>query len=187
MSVRRAACENASRLILRRPRFARGFGLRPKKRVKETKGQRVHIPSHSSLKQRTENPFRREKSLYRRTPALPEQRSRYHAFEVPLGEALHQQPKFPSSKKFPPLPMREPPGNAEKPEVFVPFQLGSSEDEDFIWAPWSVPRQPVSLASEEVMPNSISRVIHSPSVGTCQPLGHKPRESSTAYQLYRRP
>ena len=42
--------------LARAPRFARGFGLTAEKRVKESKGQRVHIPSYSSLKQRTEKP-----------------------------------------------------------------------------------------------------------------------------------
>ena len=45
----------------------------------------------SSLKQRTENPYRRPLS-YRSTLSLPELRKRLHAPDVPPGEALHQTP-----------------------------------------------------------------------------------------------
>ena len=83
-----------------------------------------------------------------------------------------------------PFGFRKPPAKPEKPLVFVPSQDGESSGEDFICVPWSVPRQPVPFASDSLIPNSISSVINSPSVGTCQPVGHKPRASSTAYQLY---
>ena len=69
-----------------------------------------------------------------------------------------------------PFGFRKPPAKPEKPLVFVPSQDGESSGEDFISVPWSVPRQPVPFASDSLIPNSISSVINSPSVGTCQPV-----------------
>ncbi len=67
-----------------------------------------------------------------------------------------------------------------KPEnrsVFVPSKTGSVPGETFILR-LIVPRQPVPLPQIHSSQVHLS-VIHSPSVGTCQPVGHNPRASST--------
>lgn len=58
----------------------------------------------------------------------------------------------------------------------MPVHAGSSVDEA------------ISLVMAALGPPSmVNKAVQSSSVGTCQPVGHSPLESVTAYQLYKRP
>ena len=95
--------------------------------------QTKHHSFHSSRTQRTENSFR---WVFAYRPTLPSSdlSSRPQAFEALFGEALHQQPRLFTVLKLR-LLRRYPPRSPEKPLLFVPFHLGASEEEDFIFSP----------------------------------------------------
>ena len=68
-----------------------------------------------------------------------------------------------------------PPGKPEKPLELVPLKLDQPKSV-FIWPP-----------AIDSPPRASIITDHSSSVGTCHPIGQRPRTSSTAYQLYNRP
>jgi hypothetical protein len=75
-----------------------------------------------------------------------------------------------------PLELRRPPGKAVKPVEFVAPVFGGPQAPEAGWAAVLFNAPPATPDP----PRLVSRVVHSPSVGTCQPVGHKPLLSVTA-------
>ena len=90
-------------------------------------------------------------------------------------EEDHQPPSKAKSKK-PPTLFRRPPGRAVKPEEFVAPVFGGFQPPGVGCIAVLFNAPPATLDP----PKWFSRVVHSPSDGTCQPVGHKPLLSVTA-------
>ena len=78
--------------------------------------------------------------------------------------------------KGPPIASRRPPGKPENPLEFVPLPPAYHPYVVFISVPAigrACREEPSLFASDSPIPSAISNVIHSPSVGTCQPVGHQ--------------
>ena len=84
-----------------------------------------------------------------------------------------------------------PPGRPENPVELVAPVLGEIHSEEVLlrFPPTfeAAPLPSSKSSSDTGTPRYDSSVFHSSSVGTCQPAGHNPRESTTAYQLYSLP
>jgi hypothetical protein len=76
-----------------------------------------------------------------------------------------------------------PPGIAEKPEELVAPVLGEYQPPGVGWVVvlFNAP------AATDEPPKKFSIILHSLSVGTCHPVGHKPLVSMTAKWLYNLP
>ncbi len=92
-------------------------------------------------------------------------------------EKFDEEKKYASFKMLlnKPLVFLNPPGSAENPLLFVAPVFGEFHKllVDFIFPPASVPDQPVAEQSTVESKNFVN-VHHSPSLGTCQPVGHIP-------------
>jgi hypothetical protein len=117
---------------------------------------------------------------------LLECRVRSQALDPDETEEDHQYPYKVKSPKTP-LKLRRPPGRAVKPEEFVAPVFGEDQPPGvgcvavLFKAPPAVVL-PVLLAVfvSELGSKYFVNTFHSPSVGTCHPIGHKPLLSVTA-------
>ena len=128
----------------------------------------VRPAQSSSCKQRTERPSLGKESIWK-TKSIPP--IMFRIFHQPLASnvELHHQPIVPKSSPKDPVKSRLPPGNALNPLLLEPSQAGGVAF--------------ISFPAVEEPPNSVTKIVHSSSVGTCQPAGQSPRASTTAELL----
>jgi hypothetical protein len=142
-------------------------------------------PEELSFKQRTEMPNSRMWSP-RKTP-LPLAFSKRNQASHHETEEDHQYPwALMAMLKTPSCP-RKPPGRAVKPEVFVAPEFVVSQPPRVGCVAVLFKAPPAMLLCQQI-PHTVSalgsryftKIFHSPSEGTCQPVGHKPLLSVTA-------
>ena len=105
---------------------------------------------------------------------LPKLRKRFQAKDPELTEEGHQYPVANEVKS--PVLARRPPGRAVKPDEFVAPVFGETQPPGVGTIAVLFKAPPATLDP----PKWFSRIVHSPSDGTCQPVGHKPLRSVTA-------